>query len=147
MDVLRNRKHKIEERSDNTSRSLDFSPSFRSPIPKHLRSDGISDIDEDHRTSAEIGNTSSSSSSSSSSNINRDIPVPPAASKDPTEDTGVPNLQTVLSKLDQMNLKMDSMATKEDLRNHMDETKLLISNTVDLLKDEISDFKDRTKAC
>ena len=60
-----------------------------------------------------------------------------------TENTGVPNLLTVLTKLDQMSLKMDNMATKEDLRQHMDETKVLISRAVDPLKDEIADVRDQ----
>lgn len=139
VEMLQQRKREIEQNSE-TSRTLQFSPPIRSPASKHLRFENTSDIINDLPDSADAGISASSNQ--------RDSTLPPSSTAAArTEETGIPNLQTVLSKLDQMHLKMDTMATKEDLRMHMDETKLLIAHAVDPLKDEVSDIKDRLTVC
>lgn len=139
MDVLQNRKHKIESATE-VSRTLDFSPSGRSPASKQVRFSEATGMSDDTPDLTAVGQAQSS-------NPRQDVHASNADPNRGKNDDSKSSLSEILSEIRGVNNRLDSMsdsmATKEDMKTMMQQTKELISNAVDPIKDELHEIRSR----
>lgn len=135
--ILENRKRYQESQSRSSSADLSSSPAIASsPASKHLRFD-------DH---IEVMDISSQAATGKSSHSSKDQSIPAGVDPTPKKDDQNFDMTSIMTELRSINERLNSVATKSDLQQNLQDTKVLISEAVDPIKNEVHDLRKRQDA-